>query len=266
MLVDAYALDPDDSGNHLLAARIDLEIGDYPAARRNIEAVLSAWPSNVEARLMMFELQGCTGEQAAAERTIIGLLHENPDTEEFYALYAQLMLQTLHVEKAGALAAEALRLDPTNRLARIVSLLVAVIEGRKSGAGAELEELVRDDPEALHVAWSMIAVLQSEHRYGEALEVMRGILHATPDDEDVVESLVQLRVASHWSTVPLWPLTRYGWAGSGALWVAAIAGIMVTRLMAPDWTGTLAVGYLVYVVYSWVWPPILRRWVRSWGF
>jgi hypothetical protein len=95
---------------------------------------------------------------------------------------------------------------------------------------------------------------------------MRGILRAAPDNESVVEAMVESRVASHWTTVPLWPLTRYGWIGSGVLWAIAVGSFLLTRVFSPDLTGPLIAVYLVYVVYSWVWPPLLKRWLKAKGF
>jgi tetratricopeptide (TPR) repeat protein len=266
MLPEAYTLAPDDFSNHLLAGRIALELDDYDSARSSVARALELNPSSIHAGLLMFSIQRHSEQFADAERIILELLRDNPDDSQLFGCYAELMLRTLHLEKAGALAAEALRLDPGESLARSVSLLVNVVMGDKTGAAAELEELVREDPNALQVAWGIIAVLQSEHRYGEALEVMRGILHAAPDDESVVAALVELRVASHWTLVPLWPLNRYGWVGSGALWAIAVGSFLLSRLFTPELTGPLVTIYLVYVVYSWVWPPLLKRWFKARGF
>lgn len=266
MLPEAFTLAPNDFGNYLLAGRIALELDDYEAARSNTARALEMDPSSINAALLMFSIQRHSEQFADAEQIILDLLRDNPDDSQLFACYAELMLRTLHLEKAGALAAEALRLNPAESLARSVSLLVNVIEGDRAGAAAELEELVRDDPDALRVAWSIIAVLQAEHRYGDALEVMRGILHAAPDNQSVVEAMIDLRAASHWSVIPLWPLNRYGWVGSGALWAIAVGSFLLSRLFTPEYTGPLVTVYLVYVVYSWVWPPMLKRWLKARGF
>ncbi|MCK4867559.1 MAG: tetratricopeptide repeat protein [Alphaproteobacteria bacterium] len=266
MLPEAFSLGPDDFDNHCLAGRVALELEDYEAAYSSVARALELHPSSIDAGLLMFSVHRHSGQFPDAERIILELLRDNPDDSQMFACYAELMLRTLHLEKAGALAAEALRLDPTQSLARMVNLLVRIIEGDREGAVAELEELVRDDPNALQAAWGIVAVLQSEHRYGEALDVMRGILHSAPDDGSIVEALVELRTASHWSTIPLWPLNRYGWLGSAALWALAIGSFMLSRSYAPGLTTPLVTIYLVYVVYSWVWPPLLKRWLRSRGF
>ncbi len=266
LLSEAFSIEPDDFANHLLAGRIALETDEYDDARTNIERALLQHPDSIEARLLMFSVERHSDRFAEAERIILDLLRDNPDDAQLFGCYAELMLRTLHLEKAGALAAESLRLDPTERLARTVSLLVRVIEGDRGGALAELEELVRNEAEALHAAWSIVMVLQSEHRHGEAFQVMRGILRSMPGDESIIEAMIELRAASHWSIVPLWPLNRYGWIGSGALWAAAVGSFLLSRALAPETTGPLVGGYIAYVVYSWIWPPLLKRWLRWRGF
>lgn len=266
MLADAIASWPDDVGNHVLAARIELERDDPDAARESIGRALAASPADREARLLLFRICCAQRALAEAEKVILELLHESPDDSSLYALYADLMLRSLHIDRAGALAAEALRLDPGNPVARVVQVLVNIIESRRAAARAELETLVRDDPNALYVAWSIVAVLQSEHRNREAMEVMRGILQADPNDPDALDGLVALRAASHWTMLPLWPLNRFGWAGSGGLWAVAIGSLLLCRIFAPDLVGPVAGAYIVYVAYSWIWPPLLRRWLLVGGF
>lgn len=266
MLRDAFALEPDNARSHLLAAEISLDIEDYADARASLERVLAVDPDNETARGFMFLVQYETNDFVEAERTILGLLRENPDSAHYYAFYGRLMLKTLNVEKARALAGEALRLDPQNTEARVVGLLVGIIEGETASATQQLELLVRDDPDALHVAWSIVAVLQSKRRYREAMEVMRRILHAHPDDKDVVEALIDLRTLSHWSTAPLWPLIRYGWAGSAVLWGIAVAGLVLGRRFAPEATPIILAAYVVFVFYSWLYPPMLKRWLKARGF
>lgn len=266
LLPEAFAADPDNFANHLLAGRVALELDEYDETRASVERALQHYPDSIDARLLMFSVGRHSERFPEAERIILDLLRDNPDDAHLYGGYAELMLRTLHLEKAGSLAAEALRLDPTERLARTVGLLVRVIEGDRGGALAELEELVSDDPNALHTAWSIITVLQSEHRYGEALQVMRGILRSMPGDESIIKAMIELRAASHWSVMPLWPLNRYGWIGSGGLWAAAVGSFLLSRALAPEFTGPLVAIYIAYVVYSWVWPPLLKRWLRSRGF
>ncbi|UCH74668.1 MAG: tetratricopeptide repeat protein [Rhodospirillales bacterium] len=266
LLSEAISSEPEDPGFKLLAARLGIATADYRSARDNLEAALAQHPDNAEARQLMFELLCETGQFVEAEQTIIGLLHDYPEEAYFYALYAALMLKTLHIDKAAALAREGLRLDPTSSLSQVISLMVDVIEDRSHDASRRLEELVRENPDALHVAWSVVLVLQSRHRYAEALQVLRGIFRSVPDDKEAVAALIEMRVLSHWSMLPLTPLQRYGWVGSGVLWAVAVLSVFLADRFAPQITSSLVVFYLGYVVYSWLWPPMLKRWLSARGF
>lgn len=266
LLAQAFNLQPDHTQNYLFAGQIAVETEDFGSARKNLEHVLSVDPDNYFARVFLYRLFCGTEQYVEAERVINGLLKDYPDFAYLYGLYGRLMLVTMHIDRAGALAREGLRLDPSDEQSRIVSLLVDVIENRSEDAAAHLKAMVRESPEALHVAWMVAVVLQAHHRNSEAFEVMRGILKAAPDDPDVIEALVGLRVVSHWTMKPLAPLQRYGWGGVAATWGIAILAAYLADRFAPAAMLPLFAFYLAYVVYSWVWPPLLKRWLAARGF
>jgi hypothetical protein len=61
---------------------------------------------------------------------------------------------------------------------------------------------------------------------------------------------------------PLYPLQRWGWGASIALWVLMLVGIRLLNRYAPEFSGPASTLLLVYVIYSWVWPPLFRRWMQ----
>ena len=73
----------------------------------------------------------------------------------------------------------------------------------------------------------------------------------------------QLRLVTHWSMLPLWPVVRFGWAGSVGIWLIAVIGLSALRRSDPALAGTVGIAVLVYVAYSWIWPPLLRRLMRA---
>ena len=65
--------------------------------------------------------------------------------------------------------------------------------------------------------------------------------------------------------VPLYPLQRWGWAGSVGIWFAVVLLLqtgVLNNTPLRDYQGAIALAFLAFVVYSWVWPPILRRIVK----
>lgn len=267
MLGDAFALGPNDPDNHFLSARIAYQIDDYAAAQQGLTEALTARPDDYFSRSLLFKVQLETQQYLQAEQTILELLRENPDDGHLYALFARLMLKTLNLEKAGALIREALRLSPEDDLAQVLNILINIIEGRREGADMQLEQLVRDNPQALHVTWSIATVLQSKHRYTEALNVVRGILRTSPNDQETVDALIELRTYTHWTTIPLRPLLRYGFFGLVVFWMFSAGGLLLLARFAPQPVHISAtILFLAFVAYSWVYPPLLRRSLRTRGF
>jgi hypothetical protein len=108
----------------------------------------------------------------------------------------------------------------------------------------------------------MVAVaLIHARRTREAYQLARELLRANPNNAAMLDLVRALRMDRHWSLAPLWPLQRWGWSGSIGLWIGSLLLLRVLGQTAPAWVGPVATALLVYVVYSWVWPPLLRRWL-----
>jgi hypothetical protein len=69
----------------------------------------------------------------------------------------------------------------------------------------------------------------------------------------------ELRIQNHWTMKPLWPLQKWGWGASAAMWAGALVFTRVLEKAAPGAVFPFVMFWLAYAVYSWVWPPILRR-------
>ena len=111
--------------------------------------------------------------------------------------------------------------------------------------------------------WLVIVALQQRGDRREALSIARELLRAQPDNEGLVDTVKQLRLVTHWSLWPLWPVMRFGWAGSVAIWLLAVFGLNALRRSDPELAGTIGLVVLAYVAYSWIWPPILKRLLRA---
>ncbi len=104
-----YPQDPD-----LLYQSAQAEwLGDEnETAEKTVRQVLVANPEHASARQLLASMLVERGEYADAELLLIGLLRDYPESAELYGRYSQLMLRTLHLEKAEQLAREGLRYDP----------------------------------------------------------------------------------------------------------------------------------------------------------
>ena len=84
-------------------------------------------------------------------------------------------------------------------------------------------------------------------------------MRADPANEHLVNMVRELRIQNHWSMKLLWPLQKWGWGGSAAMWVGALVMMRVLRTSAPEAYGPFVFAWLAYVIYSWVWPSLIRR-------
>ncbi|MEZ4331764.1 MAG: tetratricopeptide repeat protein [Myxococcota bacterium] len=266
LLASELAEHPTDPDLHWLAARAALGAEDDVRAREHLEQALASDPHHFRARFLAFAIAFDAERFAEAEEIVTGLIREHPADAELIAWYAHLMLRTLHVAKARALVDEALARDPDEPVARRVDVLLLTIEGRSEHAGRRLEELIRDDPEGLATARTLFLVLAERGRHREAFEVGRQLLRADPANPALIDALVELRAATHWSALPAYPMRRFGWLGVAAVWGVGVVGVRAAASWSPAWSVTFLVLYLAYVVYAWVHPPWLKRWLRRRGF
>ncbi len=174
-----------------------------------------------------------------------------------------MMLTTLHVDKAKALVREALRRDPDQLRARTLSVLLALIDGDRSGADEQLAALVREDPESIDVIVTLYRADRSQS-LPRCPEVGRQLMRHAPHQVSIVEahgrSSPRKRTELSW---PAYPMRRFGWVASGALWLLFVLSLPLIREHPGRrrWTTGVGVFYLVYVIYSWTYVPLLKRWL-----
>lgn len=257
--------DPTDVEVLVRLARADHLDDAEQQALEHVEGALGADPTHEGARFLRASILTELKRHAEAEEMLLDLLRENPRDADYLAAYARVMLLSLELEKAGRLAQEAIRVEPENQSALLVHGVIASVRGRNEEAETSLAKLMADDPESLQVLWLLFHMLVEARRYREAERVGQQLLRLDPGNEDVVEALVELRVATHWAAWPLYPLLRWGWAASAALWVLAVVGGRYLVGWNPAVGITVLTTYLLLVVYSWTYQPIFKRWVRGRG-
>ena len=257
---------PAHPGDHAVlyyAALVDwLEDRDEEALA-TASRLVEHYPDSYDGRLLLFRILDSLGRRGEAEPVILGLLNDYPEDALLYARYSLLMLETMHIEKAGALAARALQLEPDNDVAITASVLQELVANPGEAARQRLGELVQRYPEAVGTAMTVVTVLVDEGRNKEALRISQEVLRQNPNSEPIVDLVVSLKSASHWSMAPLRPLQKWGWGASVAIWfgmmllLRALRGTELERILLP-----VTVIFLAFIVYSWVWPPVLRKLMR----
>jgi tetratricopeptide (TPR) repeat protein len=261
LLAQALAEQPDDAGLLLEGARADLIDDDHASARRTLERIIAREPDHFGARALLLVVMTADNELVPAEQLALSLLREHPQSAWLYAVYGRVMLKALQFAKARALAQESLRLDPHEDDALRVLALCDVIERPRGANSAALQRLLAANPDDLDTLGLVVIALAHDGKESAALRGARELLRADPNNTRWLEMVKALAVDNHWSLKPLWPLKRFGWGGSVALWLGGIVAVRVLAQSNVEAAGLLSWLILGYVVYSWVWPPLLKRWL-----
>ena len=228
------------------------------ASENTVRQVLVVDPMHAPARQLLASMLVERGEYADAELLLIGLLREYPESAELYGRYSRLMLRALHLEKAEQLAREGLRYDPEDNECLMAA---ALCETARSGArpNAGLQKLLVAHPESMSSVHALVVALVDSGRVAEAHRIAQGAMRVDPANEHLVRLVRELRIQNHWSMKPLWPLQKWGWGASAAMWLGGIIVIRALSKSAPELATPVAFTWLGYCIYSWVWPPLIRR-------
>ena len=262
LLADALRQYPDDPRLLFASAHVDYLTDAKEDARHTLQQILAHHPDDYLARSLMVNIHRDAEELEQAEAVLLDLLREYPEAAYEYARYAMLMYRTMHIDKAKELAREALRLDPNDELALTACLIGDIIDGRPGAERASLASLMQGHPESESTARMLITHLVGRGRYRAAKRIAIELLKLYPHSREVLELVVQLEALSHWSMLPLWPLNRWGWGASAALYFFALLGMNLIRRDAPLAADIATYTILGYCAYSWVYPSLLTRWLK----
>jgi predicted Zn-dependent protease len=258
VLKEGLAHYPQDPDLLFHSAQVEWLDDDNAAAENTVRQALVVAPEHAPARQLLAGLLTEKGEFADAELLLLGLLKEYPEHADLYGRYARLMLRTLHLEKAEQLAHEGLRYDPENAECLLV---IALSETARNGGreNEALKKLLGAHPESLSTVHALVVALVDSGRTDEAHRVAQGAMRADPANENLVALVRELRIQNHWTMKPLWPLQKWGWGASAGLWLGGMFVSSALQRAHSPLALPFALLWLAYAVYSWVWPPLLRR-------
>lgn len=260
MLAQAMAKQPDDLELQYISAIISYETGRTDESKDSLKYIISRDPDHHNAKYLLCRVHIEKTEFAESELLLIELIREFPYKSQFFATYAKLMLQTMNIEKAEQLAAQALRLEPENPEALTASILCSVVNGHSTSVNERISDLFRKYPDTATSANSLYFVLAERKQYWAARRIARELLKSSPEDEDYLKMVKDLRAITHPLMLPLYPLIRWGWTAATVIW---LFGIIIFKLVSnymPNILGvTIIIAYFAYIVYSWIVPPLLRR-------
>ncbi len=261
LLGEALGNHPDDADLLFEAARIDYLTNQHDAAMATVRHALALAPLHLNARYLLACIHEERQELVESEAVLLDLLRDYPELGLLYARYAMLMFRTFHIDKAKALAREALRLAPDDELALSACAMGDLIDGNSKTPGASLAAMVQHHPENAATAQLLIVHLVSTGQYWAAKRIAIELLKAQPDSREYLDMVVQLDTLSHWTILPLWPFNRWGMAATVGFFVLTMLAFRIIHQFAPQYSTATYWFLLSYMAYSWFYPPLLKRWL-----
>ena len=257
---------PNDPRLFYYSATISWLEEDYDEGLSAAEAGLALSPHDDNLQFILFKLLRDLKRYPDAETIIIELIRKSPRDTEYLCGYAELMLVTFHLKKAKALVFEALRVSPNDSLAKYVATFIDIASGNLTEAESKIQELLLLHPENEPILRLLLMQLVSKKRYRSALLLAQELLRVHPNDEQLVQTIIDLKTTSHWSAIPLWPVTRFGWVGSIGIWVLFIVFVQISKFVQIPWFDYVVWGYLAWCIYTWLHGPIFNRFFKVRGF
>jgi predicted Zn-dependent protease len=255
---------PDSVELQYLAAFIDHAEDQTVDAVQGVKAVLAQAPQHYGARTLWARLLEDTDQLPQAEGVWIDLLREYPQNADCYAGYGELMLKTLNFEKARRLAQEGLRNSPEHAGCLFLGAMIDMIQNRRGAKSDHLQRLLREHPEQVRTSIALAVTLSEHGNNRGALRVAQEWLRHQPDSPHALELVRELKIRTHWSLLPLYPMQRWGWTGAIVVTVAGVSAVQLgAHALSPATYGVVLGVWLAYVIYSWTWPPLLRRWQKK---
>jgi tetratricopeptide (TPR) repeat protein len=252
---------PDDTALLLQAAWVDYLEDKSESAAATAKSILAREPDNTGAKQLLMELYIEQGDLVEAERLVLELLRAMPEHAHYYGRYADIMLRALNVDKAAALATEGLRYSPDDRECLAAHTVCDFIQHGRGEPSPALRKLLVEHPQSIRTLYLVVVALEQRGKNRQAYEIAKEMLRAQPDNNSLVGLVQHFRLKTHWSLLPLAPLQKYGWGASIGLWLAAIVSVRVVRQYSMTAATTLSLIVFAYVVYSWVWPPLLKKFI-----
>ena len=134
---------------YMLAGATLLDLNDFEQARHDLEIALHWAPELPGLHTMVGMARDKTGDQKEAEPAFRHALQENPDDFEANLYLGALLYKQRHLEEAKLYLDHAVKLKPSDTMARYESAMLKSTSGDYEAAAKELEEVIKDSPDWL---------------------------------------------------------------------------------------------------------------------
>jgi tetratricopeptide (TPR) repeat protein len=252
---------PEDGDLWELRAEALFDLGDYEEATEAARSGLARAPDSVVLLDMLALAEAKRGDFAEAERAVLAALRLAPDHPTLLAHYALFLAQVGQTAKADRVLERAERSDPEDEAVRTAQIQLAYLSGDDRRVERESRRLLEDVPDH-PVGHAFLGGTAAERgSFARAARHLDIAARHDLSDPEFAELAREARIVGHPLLVPLWPFERLG---PGKVWIGAIGTMLLLQAAGLEPVALVfAAAYVLLCVYSWVVPPLLRRWARS---
>jgi tetratricopeptide (TPR) repeat protein len=254
--------DPDFDDAYLWALRAQalVDLKRFADAAATARSGLRADAESISLLDLLTIAEAELGELESAEAAILQALELEPERPVLLCRYAHLLARGGELAKADRVCAEAERIAPDDDVVIRCRIALAYVRGDDKAAEREsrrlLAEIDPDDP----VGHTMLGVqAASRASFRTASRHFDTAARYDLGDEEAVALARRGRIETHPLFWPVLPFERFGPAAS---WLGAVA---IMGLLAATGQDVLllifAATYVLLCVYSWIVPPLARRWL-----
>ena len=216
LLATAAQSYPDNPQLLYLVAFIDYSEGKLDDAEKTVQHGVAAGPEHYGGRTLRAELHEARKQYAQAETVWIELLRDYP--EEAESLCVLRRADVANAASRQGTAPDAGRIAPRAQppaKCLYIAALIHIIQGRSSATENEhLQRLLTEYPERLQSLLTLVVALNQRGDNRSALRVAQQLLTMRPDSPHFLNLVKELKLQTHWSLLPLYPMQRWGWGGA----------------------------------------------------
>jgi tetratricopeptide (TPR) repeat protein len=236
-------------------------LGRYADTVKAVDAGLKNDPTSIDLLYWRSVALEHLNDLAGAETTLLSALRLSPDHPWLLSRYARLVARAGQFAKAEQLLQRAEQLDPEDQFVRQVRVTLAYLQGKDQQVLQSSRQILADDPDDVF-AHTMIGAAHIEQ--GEANKASQALSKAAridPSNREIVSIARETRQATH---PLLWPIIPFQRFGSIKIWIGVLLLIMLLRTIGmTPLAGMIAIVYLIFVLYSWIVPWLLKRWYQG---
>jgi tetratricopeptide (TPR) repeat protein len=149
---------------YMIAGATLLGLNEYEQARKDLEQALLLKPTLPGLYTLVGTARDKTGDVKAAEPAFREALKNNPDDFEANLYLGAILYKRRDIDDAKVYLDHALRLKPTDSMARYEAAMLKSTSGDYETAAHELELLVKDDPDWLEPHVELATLYYRLHR------------------------------------------------------------------------------------------------------